>query len=456
MTEFLFARLDDVNASAAQAATEAAEQYAAAAQQSAVDAAEAVASIGTAVEDAQDAAAASQAWSEASEGWADAAEGWYDGAEYWANQAQGWAVGAQGWAEVAQAAAETLNLGATNLAGGTTGQVPVKNSNANYDFSWVTLSAGTVTSVDITPPAAGIGASGGPITSSGAITLVLLNDLLAVESLSTTGIPVRTGTDTWTTRSLAAPAAGFTITNPAGIAGNITFVLANDLAALEGLGTTGFAVRTGTDTWATRSFVMPAAGITMTNTAGIAGNMTIALANDLAAVEGLATTGIVRRTATDTWSAGTAVALSELATIAANTLLGNNTGGAAVPAALTKAQAVALLDAAQLSVYGQALAGGANTNRNYLGNTSGGGLSIDPGNGPIQLFVNGAAATISPASGKYGICTLFIQNSGGSGALAFTGYTVIGDTVGTGSSDRYICTVVQTQDVSLLIVKKYV
>ena len=37
-----------------------------------------------------------------------------------------------------------------------------------------------------------------------------------------------------------------------------------------------------------------------------------ALANDLAAVEGLATTGLVRRTAADTWSAGTLVGLRDL------------------------------------------------------------------------------------------------------------------------------------------------
>src|SRR6266511_2000934 len=50
------------------------------------------------------------------------------------------------------------------------------------------------------------------------------------EALSGTGIAVRIAADTWVVRSLAAPAAGITITNPAGIAGNPTFTLANDLA----------------------------------------------------------------------------------------------------------------------------------------------------------------------------------------------------------------------------------
>lgn len=56
---------------------------------------------------------------------------------------------------------------------------------------------GIVTSINITAPAAGITASGGPITQSGSITLALANDLNAVEGLSTTGIVRRTASDTW-------------------------------------------------------------------------------------------------------------------------------------------------------------------------------------------------------------------------------------------------------------------
>jgi len=50
------------------------------------------------------------------------------------------------------------------------------------------------------------------------------------------------------------------------------------------------------------ALTQPAAGLTIT---GGAGSITFALANDLAAVEGLATTGIVSRTAADTWIATT-------------------------------------------------------------------------------------------------------------------------------------------------------
>jgi hypothetical protein len=96
---------------------------------------------------------------------------------------------------------------------------------------------------------------------------------------ATAGIVVQTGADAFTKRTLAAPAAGITITNPAGTAGNPTFALANDLAALEGLASSGFAARTGSDTWAIRSLATASsARITVTNGDGVAGNPTVDLA----------------------------------------------------------------------------------------------------------------------------------------------------------------------------------
>ena len=75
-------------------------------------------------------------------------------------------------------------------------------------------------------------------------------DLDAVAALASTGIAVRTALNTWAQRTLAPPAAGFTITNPAGVAGDPTFVLTNDLAALEALsGTNTIYYRSATDTW---------------------------------------------------------------------------------------------------------------------------------------------------------------------------------------------------------------
>ncbi|MFN3827771.1 MAG: hypothetical protein ACK4NR_09130 [Micavibrio sp.] len=83
--------------------------------------------------------------------------------------------------------------------GGGSGQVLKKNSATNYDYSWADDQAGTVTSVGITAPAAGISVAGSPITSSGSMTLSLTNDLAAVEALSGTGYAKRTASDTWST-----------------------------------------------------------------------------------------------------------------------------------------------------------------------------------------------------------------------------------------------------------------
>lgn len=104
-------------------------------------------------------------------------------------------------------------------------------------------------------------------------------DLAALAALATTGISVRTAANTWALRSLAQPAAGITITNGDGVAGNPTFALANDLGALEALAGTGIAVRTGSDTWQQRSIaVTDTARLTVGNGDGVAGNPTLDLA----------------------------------------------------------------------------------------------------------------------------------------------------------------------------------
>jgi trimeric autotransporter adhesin len=61
--------------------------------------------------------------------------------------------------------------GATGIgvpAGGTTGQVLAKNSNTNYDTAWVAASAGSGT---VTSIATGTGLTGGPITTTGTVSL---------------------------------------------------------------------------------------------------------------------------------------------------------------------------------------------------------------------------------------------------------------------------------------------
>lgn len=145
------------------------------------------------------------------------------------------------------------------------------------------------------------GVAGNPIFS-------LADDLAAIEGLGATGMAIRTGISTWATRALIAPAAGITVTNGDGVAGNPTLVLANDLAAVEGLLTTGLSARIADGVWAARTIVAPAGGISVTNGDGVGGNPTLALTGELGAVEGLATTGVAVRTGTGTWATRTLTA----------------------------------------------------------------------------------------------------------------------------------------------------
>ena len=102
--------------------------------------------------------------------------------------------------------------------------------------------------------------------------------LTALAAFNQNGILVQTADNVWAARSLVAPTEGFTISNANGVAGNPTFALANDLGSLEALATTGYGVRTGTDTWATRSIAGQAGQIVVTDGDGVASNTDIALA----------------------------------------------------------------------------------------------------------------------------------------------------------------------------------
>lgn len=166
--------------------------------------------------------------------------------------------------------ADTITDGTTNKAYTATEKTKLAGIPSD-----ATNNVGTVTSVTVAPPSAGISVTNGTVSGSGTIQLGLQNDLGAVEALATNGIAVRTATSVWATRTITAPAAGVTVTNGDGVSGNPALALANDLAAVEGLSGTGLAVRTATDTWAQRS-VASGSGITVTNGDGVSGNPTVA------------------------------------------------------------------------------------------------------------------------------------------------------------------------------------
>lgn len=114
------------------------------------------------------------------------------------------------------------------------------------------------------------------------------------------------GITTGTTRTLTVPNASGTLALTSDLSSGYQ-PLDSDLTALAGVSANGLLARTGSGTATVRAITQPAAGITVTNGDGVSGNPTLALANDLAAVEGLSTTGFVRRTGSETWSASAIV-----------------------------------------------------------------------------------------------------------------------------------------------------
>jgi len=102
-------------------------------------------------------------------------------------------------------------------------------------------------------------------------------DLAAISALTGAGLLARTAENTWALRTLQAPAAGLTITNPAGTAASPSFAFVNDLGALEALASTGIAVRSTIDTWVQRTITGTAAEITLTDGDGVANNPTISI-----------------------------------------------------------------------------------------------------------------------------------------------------------------------------------
>jgi hypothetical protein len=102
--------------------------------------------------------------------------------------------------------------------------------------------------------------------------------LTALAVFNSNGILVQTADNVFAARNLIEPAAGVTIANSDGVSGNPTFALANDLQAVEGLAGSGYAVRTGTDTWTTRTISGIAGRTVVSNGDGVASNTDIDLA----------------------------------------------------------------------------------------------------------------------------------------------------------------------------------
>ncbi len=183
-----------------------------------------------------------------------------------------------------------------------------------------------------------------------------LTALAAMDSPS--GIVVQTSATSFEKRTLAAPAAGITITNADGVAGAPTFALANDLAALEALSTTGYVVRTGDGTATTRTINGTAGNISVTNGDGVASNTDINLVTVSQAASGsfvkvtLDTFGRVSGNTPVVTADITALVDATYVNISGDTMTGalnmggtNTVTGLATPTAATDAATKAYVDA---------------------------------------------------------------------------------------------------------------
>jgi hypothetical protein len=244
---------------------------------------------------------------------------------------------------------------------------------------------GTVTSVGITA-GAGISVSGSPITSSGSITIT-----------STT-------LGTVTSVAASAPASGFTISgSPISSSGTLTFALNNDLLALENLSTTGLAVRTGTSSWTTRSIVA-GSGISVSNGDGVSNNITIS------ATGGGTVTSVGITNGGGISVSGSPITSSGSITLTATDASLNNEGLLSVSGTTTRtissntsgSGSVAISGSGTVTVGGSGNSititgtGGSGTVTS-VGITNGGGISVSgspiTGSGSITLTATDASAT---------------------------------------------------------------
>ena len=144
-------------------------------------------------------------------------------------------------------------------------------------------------------------------------------NLDSVSAINVAGIVSRDASGVFNARTITGPSNGISVVNGDGAGGNPTLSLSNDLAALEGLASTGIAVRTANDTWAQRTVTGSAGRLSVANGDGVSGNPTL----DLVAVSN-AGGGSFNKTTFDSYgraSGYSAVATTDLTALLNTTYL---------------------------------------------------------------------------------------------------------------------------------------
>jgi hypothetical protein len=101
-------------------------------------------------------------------------------------------------------------------------------------------------------------------------------ELQGVAVLSSTGLITRTASGTYATTTLTA-GTGISVTNGNGVSGNPTIAVNAELQGLSGLSSTGIIVRTGSGTYTTRTITAGNSSITVNNGDGLTANPSITL-----------------------------------------------------------------------------------------------------------------------------------------------------------------------------------
>lgn len=226
------------------------------------------------------------------------------------------AIDAQGRITSASSNTPVLSVSGTaaNISS-TGGQNPVLNlintavTPATYNFATLTVDAkgrltAASTGIPVTSVATGTGLSGGTITSTGTISLAntvvtvgtynfatLTVDQQGRLTSASTGVPVTSVTLSGST--------GLTIggTNPITSTGTISLTLGTELQALSGLSATGLVTRTAANTYAERTITPTSSTrITVNNGDGVAANPTIDLSTILTACYAATTANLANTT----------------------------------------------------------------------------------------------------------------------------------------------------------------